>query len=61
MISILVAIAITGLVVYLITSFVPMPEPFKRAIYAVAAVCLLLYVLSALGLWHGFGTVRILK
>jgi uncharacterized protein YhhL (DUF1145 family) len=56
MISIIVSIAIVGLVVYLVTTLIPMPAQFHKAIYIAAAVCLLLYILSALGLWGGFGT-----
>lgn len=61
MISIIVAIAVAGLIVYLITTFIPMPPQFQKAIYVVAAVGLLLYILSALGLWHGADHVRVLR
>ena len=43
MISLIVSIAIVGLIVYLVTTLIPMPAPFQRAIYIVAAVGLLLY------------------
>lgn len=59
MIEIIIAIALVGLVVYLITTFIPMPAQFQRAIYVVAGVALLLYLLSALGLWHGFHGIRL--
>jgi hypothetical protein len=52
-ISLIVTIAIMGLVVYLVTTFIPMPAPFKKAIYVVAAVGLLFYLLYAFGLWDG--------
>lgn len=55
MVLIIVTIAIVGLLVYLITSFIPMPAQFRTAIYAVAGVCLLLYTLNVLGLWNGLG------
>lgn len=59
MIELIVTIALVGLVVYLITTFIPMPAQFAKAIYVVAAVGLLLYLLSAFGLWNGFGTIRL--
>lgn len=59
MIELIVTIAIVGLVVYLITTFIPMPAQFQKAIYIVAAVGLLLYLLSAFGLWSGFGHMRL--
>jgi predicted membrane channel-forming protein YqfA (hemolysin III family) len=49
MIGIILTIAILGLVVYLVTTFIPMPPPFKTVIYVIAVVLLLLYVLSAFG------------
>lgn len=49
MLALLLTIAITGLVVWAITTFIPMPDKFKLAIYAVAGVCLLLYPLSVFG------------
>lgn len=53
LISIVMTIAIVGLVVWLITRFIPMPAQFKTAIYVVAGVLLLFYVLAALGLYNG--------
>lgn len=53
LISIVMTIAIVGLVVWLITRFIPMPAQFKTAIYVVAGVLLLFYVLAALGLYKG--------
>jgi sulfite exporter TauE/SafE len=50
LIGLIVAIAVLGLIVWAITTLIPMPEPFKRAIYVVAVVILVLYVLAAFGL-----------
>jgi hypothetical protein len=53
MIGLIITIAIVGLVVYLVTTFIPMPDVFRKAIYIVCAVGLLLYLLYAFGLWDG--------
>jgi hypothetical protein len=53
MIEILATIALVGLFVYLVTSYIPMPAAFSNAIYIVAVVGLLFYLLWAFGLWHG--------
>lgn len=53
MISLIVTIALVGLVVYLVTTFIPMPPPFRAAILIIAGVGLLLYLLSFFGLWDG--------
>lgn len=50
MISLIIVIAVAGVLVWLIESFIPMPPIFKTAIRIVAAVCLVLYILQAFGL-----------
>jgi predicted membrane channel-forming protein YqfA (hemolysin III family) len=49
MISLILGIALIGLVVYLITTFIPMPAPFKTIIYVIAVVILVLYLVQAFG------------
>jgi hypothetical protein len=43
-------IAILGLIVWAVTTLIPMPEQFKKAIYVISVVVLVFYVLSAFGL-----------
>lgn len=50
-ITLIIVIALMGLIVWAVTYFIPMPEKFKVAIYVVAGVCLLLYLLSFFGLF----------
>jgi hypothetical protein len=52
MISLIITIAIVGLIVWAICTLVPMPAPFKKAIVVFAIICVVIYLLSALGLWH---------
>jgi len=52
-IQIILVIAVTGLVVWLITQFIPMPAQFKTAIFVVAGICLLLYLLQTFGVLGG--------
>jgi sulfite exporter TauE/SafE len=58
MISLIVSIALVGVIVYCLTTFIPMPAPFQKAIYIVASVGLLLYLLQYFGLWNGFELPR---
>lgn len=52
-IELIVSIAIIGLVVWLVTTVLPIPEPFKGLIvkiaYVVCVVLVVLWVLSLLG------------
>jgi hypothetical protein len=50
MIELIIVIALAGLVVWGITTLIPMPAPFQKAIYVIAVVCLVIYVLSFFGL-----------
>lgn len=53
MISLIVSIALVGLLVWAVTFFIPMPEKFKQAIFVLAGVGLLLYCLRVFGIWNG--------
>lgn len=49
MISLIIAIAIIGFIVWAVITYIPMPALFKNAIVVIAVVLVLLYVLRALG------------
>lgn len=50
MIHLLLFIALIGLIVYLITAFIPMPQPFKTVIYVIAALFLIYLLMGAFGI-----------
>jgi hypothetical protein len=47
LVTVLLVLAVIGLIVYLITTYIPMPPPFKIVIYAVAAIALILWLLKS--------------
>jgi hypothetical protein len=49
MIELILFIAIAGFLVWLVTTYVPMAQPFKYAIYVITVLALLFYV------WRAFG------
>lgn len=49
LIELVLVLAIVGFVVYLITTYVPMPPAFKTAIVVIVIVVLVLYLLRVLG------------
>ena len=59
LITLIVTIAVLGVVVWAITTYIPMPAPFKTAIIAVSAFALLFWLLSAFGLLGRLDVVRI--
>lgn len=52
MLSLIIFIALVGLIVWALTTYIPMPPAFRTAILVIAAVCLLFYVLNAFGVLH---------
>lgn len=50
LVSLIVTIALLGLLVWAVTELVPMPAQFKKVIIVVAIVVLVLYVFGALNL-----------
>lgn len=45
LIIIILAIALVGALVYFVTTQIPMPEPFKIAIYIICAIVLILFII----------------
>lgn len=50
MIGLILTIALLGLIVYLITTYIPMPPVFKTVIYVIVAVILILYLMRVFGI-----------
>lgn len=50
MIILLFQLALIGLIVYLIITFIPMPEVFKTIILAVVAIFLIIYLMGVFGI-----------
>jgi hypothetical protein len=46
--SLVVTIAIVGFVVWLVITYVPMPEPFRRIVVALVILILLIWLVRAL-------------
>ncbi len=55
-------IAILGFMVYMITTFIPMAQPFKVAIYGICAIILCIALLQVLGIGNfHMGNIAVLK
>ncbi len=53
MIELIVTLAIVGLIVWAVITFIPMPDAFKKAIIVIAIICVVVFVLKAFGIWGG--------
>jgi len=50
MIALILTLALVGFILYLINTYIPMPQPFKIAIYVVVVVVLILYLMRVFGI-----------
>lgn len=50
MIGLILTLAICGLIVWAIVTYIPMPPVFRSAILIIAAICIILYLIQAFGL-----------
>lgn len=53
MIELIIVIALAGLLVWGITTLIPMPPQFTKAIYVISVILLVVYVLQFFGLVGG--------
>lgn len=50
MIGLIILLALVGFIVYLITTYIPMPPVFKTIIYVIVAIVLILYLMQVFGI-----------
>lgn len=59
LLTLIIVIAVTGFLVWAIATLIPMPQPFKTAIYVVAVAGLIYYLLNVFHIWHGIPRIKI--
>jgi hypothetical protein len=53
LISVVIVLVVLGLALYLIETYIPLSPPFKVVIRVVIILAVVLWLLSAAGLWSG--------
>ncbi len=61
LIEMILVIALAGLLVWAITTLIPMPAQFKTAIMVLTVVFIVFYILQGFGLISGFRDIKIGK
>jgi hypothetical protein len=61
LLGLIIAIAVIGLLVWAIITYIPMPTGFKKAIVILAVVCIIIFILVALGLWNQAKAIQVPK
>ena len=59
LLTLVLVIALMGLIVWAITTLIPMPQEFRQAIYVLCVVFLVVFVLQQFGLMPALGSLRI--
>lgn len=59
LISIIVTIAVVGLILWAINSLIPMEARVKSILNAVVIICLILWLLQAFGVLGSLGNIRV--
>ena len=49
--SIVITLAVIGLLLYLVTTYVPMADPIKRILVAVVVICVVIWLLQVFGVF----------
>lgn len=55
LISIILVLVVVGFVLWLLFTYVPIPEPIRTIIMVLIVIVFCLWLLSTLGVWHGGG------
>lgn len=53
LITLVIVVVILGCALYLIEQYVPMSPPFQTVLRVVIVIALVLYLLTAFGIWSG--------
>lgn len=56
-VTLLVILAIIGVLVWLVNTYIPMAEPWKKAFNVIAIIATVLWLLNVFGIWDMGGTV----
>jgi len=59
LISIIVVLLIIGVLLWIINTYIPMAAPIKAILNLVVFICVVIWVLSALGLISGFNNIKL--
>ena len=59
LVALVIQLAVVGLVVWMIVTYIPMPKIFKKAIPVVTGIALILYLLQVFGLLGEVNSIRV--
>ena len=58
LISIVLVLIVVGMLLWIINTYIPMAGSIKTILNAVVIICVIVWLLSAFGLIHGIGNLK---
>jgi hypothetical protein len=59
LISLVITLAVVGVLLWLILTYIPMAQPIKNIITVVVVICVILWLLQAFGVLGGANDIRV--
>ena len=59
LIQLVIMLAVVGFILWLILTYIPMPDPFKKIIIVIVVIVLILYLLSVFGIMGNMDTIHV--
>ena len=58
-IGLIITLVVVGVLLWLVEAYVPMDATIKRLLQVVVIICVVIWLLQALGVWHYLAGVRV--
>lgn len=58
-IQLIIVLALVGFLLFAVTTWIPMPPPYRQLFIGIVCLCVLLYVLQVFGVFSGMHSARI--
>ena len=59
LLTIIIVLVVVGLILWAINAYIPMQPTIKKILNVVVIICVILWLLSALGVWHYIANVHL--
>jgi len=59
LISVVIILIVVGFLLWIINTYIPMASSIKSILNAVVVIAVIIWLLSAFGIIHGFGNIKL--
>ena len=59
LINLIIVLIVVGVLLWLVNTYIPMQDPFKKILNVVVIIIVVLWLLSVFGLLGGLSTIRV--